>query len=121
MLYLALGRKDQSFLQMLKDFIQGETDSDFFLTYVRAKCYDTLSSLMIQTHGCSPDVYKRVMSLLSDKKETKPQLKINKAFERFSETLLNLGRSDPQPAVSKLLSKIADQALLSLAKHPSLE
>jgi hypothetical protein len=58
------------------------------------------------------------MRLLRDKKETKPQLKINKAFEKFSETLLKLGKSDPQPSLTKLLTKISDQALLSLAKHP---
>ena len=93
---------------MLKDFIQGETDSDFFLTYVRAKADDTLSTLMITANGFTPEVSKRVMSLIRDKKETKPKVKINKAFDRFSESLLNLGKSDAHALVAKLLSKLSD-------------
>lgn len=69
MLYLSIGKKDSSLLQMLKDFIQGETDADFFLTYVRAKADDTLSSLM--TNGFTTDMSKRVFSLLRDTKESK--------------------------------------------------
>jgi hypothetical protein len=42
MLYLALGKKETSLLAMLKDFVHGETDADFFLTYVRAKGDDLL-------------------------------------------------------------------------------
>jgi hypothetical protein len=46
MLFLAIIKKESSLLQMIKDFIHGETDSDFFLTYVRAKGDDLLSSLL---------------------------------------------------------------------------
>ena len=42
MLYLSLGDKEASLIAMLKDFINGETDADFFLTYVRAKSDDLL-------------------------------------------------------------------------------
>ena len=67
MLYLALGKKEASLLDMLKDFIQGETDSDFFLTYVRAKGDDTLGGLMT---GFTPELSKRLFSLLREPKET---------------------------------------------------
>ena len=66
MLYLAIGKKEASLLGMLKDFIQGETDSDFFLTYVRAKADDTLNGLMTQANGFTSDTSKRVSSLLKD-------------------------------------------------------
>ena len=106
---------------MLKDFIHGETDADFFLTYVRAKGDDILSGLMTPAHSFTPELSKRVMSLIRDPKETKAQMKVNKAFERFSDALLSQTKStaDPQNLVSKLLSKLHDQALLSLAKHPA--
>ena len=98
---------------MLKDFIMGETDADFLLTYVRAKADDTLSGLM--TNGFTSDMQKRVFSLLRDSKESKPQLKLNKAFDRFTDTLLSKG----EVGITKLLSKLSDQAMLSLAKDPA--
>ena len=121
MLYLALGKKEASLLAMLKDFIQGETDSDFFLTYVRAKGDDTLSGLMTQASGFTSELSKRLFSLIRETKETKAQMKVNKAFDRFSDQLLDSSKSDSQALVTKLLSKLQDQALLSLAKHPSMD
>ena len=48
-------------------------------------------------------------------------MKVNKAFDRFSDQLLDPGKSDSQALVTKLLSKLQDQALLSLAKQPSID
>jgi hypothetical protein len=60
------------------------------------------------------------LSLVRDKKETKAQMKINKAFEKFSETLMSQDKFvDSQAIVAKLISKLHDQAVLSVAKHPA--
>ena len=48
-------------------------------------------------------------------------MKVNKAFDRFTDQLLDSSKADAQALVAKLLSKLQDQALLSLAKHPSLD
>lgn len=50
MLFLALGKKETSLLTMLKDFVNGETDADFFLTYVRAKGDDLLDQMMSKSN-----------------------------------------------------------------------
>ena len=47
-------------------------------------------------------------------------MKINKAFEKFSETLMSQDKFvDSQAIVAKLISKLHDQAVLSVAKHPA--
>ena len=48
-------------------------------------------------------------------------MKVNKAFDRFTDQLLDSSKADSQALVAKLLSKLQDQALLSLARHPSLD
>jgi hypothetical protein len=71
MLYLALGRKETSLLAMLKDFVHGETDADFFLTYVRAKGDDLLDQIMSKSNEFTNEICKRVFQLIRDSKETK--------------------------------------------------
>ena len=48
-------------------------------------------------------------------------MKVNKAFDRFTDQLMDSSKADAQALVAKLLSKLQDQALLSLAKNPSMD
>ena len=48
-------------------------------------------------------------------------MKVNKAFDLFTDQLLDSSKADAQALVAKLLSKLQDQALLSLAKNPSMD
>jgi hypothetical protein len=48
-------------------------------------------------------------------------VKVNKAFDRFTDQLMDSSKADAQALVAKLVSKLQDQALLSLAKNPSLD